>query len=216
MKEERLAILKMLEKGIITAEEADRLLSALYHKNEKDRINNEEVSSGINSALSRAGSVLGSFVRSVGEKAEGAKKEIEPFIKMVAQKAEDMMEYADKLKKDICRDDDFEDEIYEEDIDDDYEDEEEFGDDFESWENSEEDYRLLQSGKIPVGPLPFPGGDDSAVIGDTKEDGEEKNDFLTNAGVVTGAVLMAKDSLSQLEVEKEPSTEDNTEENGMP
>lgn len=105
MKEERMAVLRMLEKGIITASEAERLLLALQEGGNKGPDTQDDISANINSALSKAGEILETFVQTVGEKAEDAAKEMEPIIKKVketvSEKAEDVKIYAEKVKKDI-------------------------------------------------------------------------------------------------------------------
>lgn len=107
MREERMAVLRMLEKGIITAEEAERLILALQNKEVKERINTEEISDGISDALNKVGDVLGSFVKTVSEKAEGVAKEMEPVVKKMAETvadkassaAEELKNYASSKKK---------------------------------------------------------------------------------------------------------------------
>lgn len=113
MKAERMAILSMLEKGIITAHEAERLLIAIKNTNGKDTLNAEEIGAGINNALNKAGDALGVFVKTVGEKVEDAAKEMEPMIKKVADTvaekadnvAEDFKNYTEKLKKEREKED---------------------------------------------------------------------------------------------------------------
>lgn len=79
MKEERMAILNMLEKGIITVDEAERLLNTLHNGMglEKDGIGK-----AVGSALEKAGAALGSVAKSVGEKAH-------PVVKSAADKVSD-------------------------------------------------------------------------------------------------------------------------------
>lgn len=98
-----MAVLRMLENRIITAQEAERLLTALQ-KIDK-RANREAIDTSIREMLDRAGEALSIFVHSVGEKAEDAAKEMEPIIKKVAwtvaEKAEDVKAYAEKVKKEL-------------------------------------------------------------------------------------------------------------------
>lgn len=78
LKEERMAILGMLEKGIINIDEAERLINALYGLGqEKDGIGKT-----VGSALEKAGAALGSVAKSVGEKAH-------PVVKSAADKVSD-------------------------------------------------------------------------------------------------------------------------------
>lgn len=103
MKEERMAILRMLENGIVSAEEAERLLNVLYENSGKD------ASDGIESSFAKAGSTLesivenvgkkaGLFAKVVGEKAEQARPEIKKAAKTVADK---ISEAAETIKDDI-------------------------------------------------------------------------------------------------------------------
>ncbi len=103
MKEERMAILRMLENGIISADEAERLLNILNENREKD------VSGNIEGAFAKAGSTLESIVgnvgkkagqvaKTIGEKAEQAKPEIKKAAKTVAEK---VTEAAETIKEDI-------------------------------------------------------------------------------------------------------------------
>lgn len=100
MKEERMAILRMLEKGIISAAEAEKLILALQTKGTKERINTEEISDQISDTLSKMGDALGSFMKTIGEKAEDVAKEVEPVVKKMAESvAEKTAAAAEELKK---------------------------------------------------------------------------------------------------------------------
>ena len=100
MKEERLAILRMLENGTISVEEAERLLNAVKETGER-----KDLSESLNNIFSKTGVVLeslgkkaGTVAKTVGEKAEEAKPEI---IK-AAKTVKDMVgETADSIKEDI-------------------------------------------------------------------------------------------------------------------
>lgn len=107
MKEERMAILSMLEKGLITVDEAERLLHVLQNGLEKDA----GISKAVSSALEKAGSALGSVAKSVGETAERLQPKVKKFASKVADKADDlqpkvrsaafrMTEKAQELKED--------------------------------------------------------------------------------------------------------------------
>lgn len=101
MKKERMSILNMLEKGIITAQEAERLLLALNGTAKTPE--REGVNDVVNQALNKAGSAINTFARAVGKQAE----KLEPKVKNVAEKmtekacviADDAKTYADKLRE---------------------------------------------------------------------------------------------------------------------
>ena len=104
MKEERMAILRMLEKGTISADEAERLLNAMQETGNK-----KDFSESLNNVLSKTGTVLGGLAQNigkkagaaakvVGEKAEGAKPEIKKAAKVVKEK---VSEAAVNIKEDI-------------------------------------------------------------------------------------------------------------------
>ena len=104
MKEERLAILRMLENGTISVEEAERLLNIL-----KDSGNEKDLSESFNDMMSKAGTALDSLfgkigkkaetvAKTVGEKAEEAKPEIKKAAKVVKKKME---EAADSIKEEV-------------------------------------------------------------------------------------------------------------------
>lgn len=88
MKEERMAVLSMLERGIITAAEAERLLLALRKENngnsKKVKLNKEEIGAGVSDAMNKAGDAIGTITKKVGEKAEEVVKEAQPFLSKVA------------------------------------------------------------------------------------------------------------------------------------
>ncbi len=87
MKEERLAILNMLEKGIITVDEAERLLTVLQNGMglEKDGIGK-----AVGNALEKAGDMLGSVAKTMGEKAEQLQPKVKEVATKVADKADEM------------------------------------------------------------------------------------------------------------------------------
>lgn len=82
MKEERMAILNMLEKGIITVDEADRLLNTLHNGMGLEK---EGIGKAVGSALEKAGAALGSVAKTVSEKAQ-------PVVKSAAEKVSDKAE----------------------------------------------------------------------------------------------------------------------------
>jgi len=75
MKEERLAILSMVEKGVISVEEAERLLKAVSNNK------NEE------SVISKAGESIGSFAKTAAEKTEEVIDYARPHVKKVIDDA---------------------------------------------------------------------------------------------------------------------------------
>ncbi len=87
MKEERMAILSMLEKGLINVDEAERLLTVLQNGTglEKDGLGK-----AVGSALEKASAVLGSVARTVGEKAEQLQPRVREVATKVADKADEM------------------------------------------------------------------------------------------------------------------------------
>lgn len=93
MKEERMAILNMLEKGIISVDEAERLLNTLHNGMglEKDGIGK-----AVGGALEKAGAALGSVAKTVGEKAQPVVKTVsekaQPVVKSAAEKVSDKAE----------------------------------------------------------------------------------------------------------------------------
>ena len=65
MKEERMAILRMLEKGTISADEAERLLNAM---NETE--NKKDISESINNVLAKTGNVLEGLAKNLLKRRE--------------------------------------------------------------------------------------------------------------------------------------------------
>ena len=84
MKEERLAVLSMVENGIITVDEAERLLKAM---------NETAVNDKVESVLSKASGNISSFAKIAAEKAEKMIDDAKPVVK----KAVD--DTAPKMKK---------------------------------------------------------------------------------------------------------------------
>ena len=78
MKEERMAILSMVEKGIITVDEAATLLNAL----------NGSKGDGIEKFMSKAGEKLNVFAKTVGEKTEKLVNDAKPLAKATGEKME--------------------------------------------------------------------------------------------------------------------------------
>ena len=116
MKEEVMAILRMLENGKISAEEAERLLNAV-----NNTVNKRDMSESLNNVLSKTGDALESFAqnlgkkagtvaKTVGEKAEEAKPEIKKAAKAVKEKAGEAAETIKENIKKRKNDDIFEEE----------------------------------------------------------------------------------------------------------
>ncbi len=101
MKEERLSILHMLEKGIITAEEAERLLLALNGTQKAQQ--REGVNDVVNNALNKAGGALNTFAKTVGRQAEKWEPKVKDMAEKVTEKAsalaDDAKTYAEKLRE---------------------------------------------------------------------------------------------------------------------
>lgn len=106
MKEERMAILHMLEKGLITVDEAERLLTVLHQGLEK-----EGLGKAVGSALEKAGSAFSSVAKTVGEQAERLQPKVKEMASKMADRADDlqpkvrsaafrMTEKAQELKED--------------------------------------------------------------------------------------------------------------------
>ena len=79
MKKERMSILNMLEKGIITAAEAEKLLLAL---NGIPKIDKKSAGDVVNQMFDKAGSAINTFANAVGKQAE----KLEPKVKNAAEK----------------------------------------------------------------------------------------------------------------------------------
>ena len=79
MKEERLAVLSMVEKGIINVDEAERLLRALSETAQSEE--NKD------SVISKAGENFGSFIKNAAEKTEKFIVDTNPVVKNVAMNA---------------------------------------------------------------------------------------------------------------------------------
>lgn len=108
MKEERMAVLGMLEKGIITVSEAERLLLILQNE-EDERMKVDGVGATIGSAINKAGDVLSSFAKTVGETTEKVAEKVEPKIKKAASSfadkaatfAEEAKNYAERKRQEF-------------------------------------------------------------------------------------------------------------------
>ncbi len=87
MKEERMAILGMLEKGIINADEAERLLIILQSSNGFDK---DGIGKSVEDVFGKAGEALNSVARAVGEKAEKIQPAMKDMANKVSEKAEDI------------------------------------------------------------------------------------------------------------------------------
>ena len=83
MKEERMAILSMVEKGIITVDEAERLLIAIRKGSKSEK--NENI-------MSKAGDKLNVLAKNVNEKTEKIISDAKPAIKSAGEKMEKVVE----------------------------------------------------------------------------------------------------------------------------
>ncbi len=82
MKEERMAILNMLEKGIITADEAERLLNTLHNSVDLEK---DGIGKAVGSALKKAGAALSAAAEKVKENTA-----VKSTVDKVAEKADDL------------------------------------------------------------------------------------------------------------------------------
>lgn len=101
MKKERMSVLNMLEKGIITAQEAEKLLLAL--NGTPKTAQREGVNDVVNQALNKAGSAINTFAKAVGKQAEKLEPKVKDVAGKVSEKAsiikDDAKTYAEKLKE---------------------------------------------------------------------------------------------------------------------
>lgn len=105
MKEERMAILNMLEKGIITADEAERLLNTLHNSVDLEQ---EGLGKAVGNALKKAGSVLSAAagkvkesttVKNAADKVAEKADELQPKVRSAAfRMTEKVAEKADELQ----------------------------------------------------------------------------------------------------------------------
>ena len=110
MKEERLAVLRLLENGVINADEAERLLNTLRPLPPGRYEMMGEKRAAFNEKMSAAGENIANFAKkagkTVGQKTESAAKKAEPMIKKAAEKLGEKTEevctsaknYVDKKK----------------------------------------------------------------------------------------------------------------------
>ena len=84
MKEERLAILSMVEKGIITVEEAERLFVALNTSEKND----------FEKLMEKTGEKLNALAKTVGETTEKLISDAKPMVKQAGEKLEKAVEDA--------------------------------------------------------------------------------------------------------------------------
>ena len=88
MKDERMKILDMVEKGIISPEEAERLFFALSGT-EKEGMN-----AAVSSALNKAGSALNNLAKTLGQKAEDLQPKVKDAAEKMHEKASEVLEDA--------------------------------------------------------------------------------------------------------------------------
>ena len=93
MKEERMAILSMVEKGIISVDDAERLFAAI------DKKENIDVGEKVSKLLSKAGDGLSSLAKSVSEKTDKIVEESKPVMKKAGEKIDKAVEDAKPIMK---------------------------------------------------------------------------------------------------------------------
>lgn len=93
MKEERMAILSMVEKGIISVDDAERLFAAIGKKD------NLDIGEKVSKLLSRAGDGLNNFAKSVSETTDKIVEESKPVMKKAGEKIDKAVEDAKPIMK---------------------------------------------------------------------------------------------------------------------
>ena len=93
MKEEKMAILSMIEKGIISVEEAERLFDAVGKRKET------EIGAKLGKMFSKAGGSLNTLAKTVGEKTEKIVEESKPVVKKAGEKLDKAIEEAKPVMK---------------------------------------------------------------------------------------------------------------------
>lgn len=87
MKEERLSILSMLERGIITVDEAEKLLAVLQTGKAYDT---EKITEAVNTVVEKAGAAFGVVATKVGAQAEKMQPVVRDMTAKVSEKAEEL------------------------------------------------------------------------------------------------------------------------------
>lgn len=85
MKEEIMKVLSLLESGVISAEEADKLIKTINVEEKGKKTDWED-------KFAKVGAGIGKFAKTVGEKADKLAKDAEPYVKKVGEKAGDAAE----------------------------------------------------------------------------------------------------------------------------
>ena len=106
MKKERMAVISLLEKGIISADEAERLLKALNEaeksgseKKESFKVDLNNVSSDVGEALGKLGFVIKSTAKTAGEATGKFIDDVRPVILKTGKKVKNF--YKDKKYGDV-------------------------------------------------------------------------------------------------------------------
>lgn len=211
MKEERMAILRMLESGTISADEAERLLNALQETGDK-----KDFSESFNNVLAKTGDVLDSLAQTIGkkagavakvvsEKAEEAKPEIKKAAKVVKEKVN---EAAENIREDIRKKKNSEDGIFEAE----YAEKNETAKTEKDEEPAAEEAGNIQEEKAEKGTAPENGAD-TAQFEENRDYEAEFNKMMSETnGDIFGEVLdPINDALfeAQKEWEEQKKTDDN-------
>lgn len=93
MKDERMAILSMVEKGVITVEDAERLLEAI------GKSENCDAGKKISDLFTKAGDGFNLFAKTVGEKTEKVVEDAKPVVKKAGESIEKVVEDAKPVVK---------------------------------------------------------------------------------------------------------------------
>ena len=114
MKDERMAILSMLEKGVINADEAERLLNTLQNSS----FSASDLGDAVQSAMNKAGVVLDKVAKKANEAAEKMQPKVMEAASVVREKGsalkEEAIAYKERLKeKHAQAEDDFYEDISE-------------------------------------------------------------------------------------------------------
>lgn len=83
MKEERMMVLKMIQDGTITADEAAKLLETLGEKSKG--IDSKEFEKNVEDKFAKTTESIESFAKDIGNKLEEAYKSIEPKVKKISK-----------------------------------------------------------------------------------------------------------------------------------
>ena len=106
MKEERLAVLKLLENGVINVDEAERLLNTLRPAETEKIFKKDETVAAINEKLAQTGENIANFTKkagqTIGKTAEAAAKKAEPVIKKAEPVIKKAAEKIGEKTEEVC------------------------------------------------------------------------------------------------------------------